>query len=101
MARTHAERRGRDPRRLQASGAPADLFQGTAEQVTADIRAYAAVGVTHFVFDSTHQDMSAVLANMERFAKDVMPGFAPRARRPATKARVAPRKVARRAKGKR
>ena len=63
-------------------------------EVTADIRAYAAVGVTHFVFDSTHQDMSAVLANMERFAKDVMPGFAPRARRPAKKARVAPRKVA-------
>jgi hypothetical protein len=47
----------------------------TAEQVAADIRAYAAVGVTHFVFDSTHQELGAVLANLDRFAKDVMPGF--------------------------
>ena len=89
------------PRQAKAPAGDRPLFQGTAEQVTADIRAYAAIGVTHFVFDSTHQDMSAVLANMERFAKDVMPGFAPRARRPAKKARLAPRKLARRAKGKR
>ena len=89
------------PRQAKAPAGDRPLFQGTAEQVTADIRAYAAVGVTHFVFDSTHQDMSAVLANMERFAKDVMPAFAPRARRPAKTARAATRKVARRTKAKR
>jgi probable F420-dependent oxidoreductase len=49
------------------------LFQGTAEQVIADVRAYAAAGVTHFVFDHTHQDLRAVLDNLERFANDVRP----------------------------
>jgi probable F420-dependent oxidoreductase len=63
------------PKQAKAPVGERPFFQGTAEQVAADIRAYAAVGVTHFVFDSTHQDLGAVLANMDRFAKDVMPGF--------------------------
>jgi probable F420-dependent oxidoreductase len=76
------------------------LFQGTAEQVIADIRAYHAAGVTHFVFDHTHQDLRAVLDNLERFAHDVRPKLEPRrpdagaerprrARAGATKVRVA------------
>src|SRR4029434_9908376 len=80
------------PRQAKAPAGDRPLFQGTAEQITADIRAYTAVGVTHFVFDSTHQDMSTVLANMERFAKAVMPAFGAPARRPAKKARAATRK---------
>jgi probable F420-dependent oxidoreductase len=57
------------------------LFQGTADDVIADVRAYQALGVTHFVFDPTVQDLKAVLANMERFAHDVRPKIsrAPRA----------------------
>ena len=31
------------------------MFQGTADQVLADIRRYADLGVTHFVFDPTTQ----------------------------------------------
>jgi probable F420-dependent oxidoreductase len=47
------------------------LFQGTAAEVIADIRAYQAVGVRHFVFDPTVPDLKATLANMQRFAHDV------------------------------
>ena len=82
------------PKQAKAPAGDRPFFQGTAEQVAADIRAYAAVGVTHFVFDSTHQDIGAVLANMERFAKDVMPGFGA-ARREAPEPR---RRVTRRAR---
>jgi probable F420-dependent oxidoreductase len=49
------------------------FFQGTADQVVADIRAYAAAGVTHFVFDHTHQDLRALLENLDRFAHEVRP----------------------------
>src|SRR6185295_934786 len=87
---TLAREAGRDPKsitlslrvpmevRSRQAKAPAGerpFFQGTAEQVAADIRAYAEVGVTHFVFDSTQQELGAVLGNMDRFAKDVMPRF--------------------------
>src|SRR5207245_11423289 len=48
-------------------------FQGTADQVAADIRRYQALGVSHFVFDHTVQEVRAVIANMERFASDVRP----------------------------
>jgi probable F420-dependent oxidoreductase len=58
---------------LKSPGGDRPLFQGTAEQVIADIRSYAAAGVTHFVFDFTHPDLRVALANLERFAHDVRP----------------------------
>jgi alkanesulfonate monooxygenase SsuD/methylene tetrahydromethanopterin reductase-like flavin-dependent oxidoreductase (luciferase family) len=48
-------------------------FQGTAEEIAADIRRYQSLGVSHFVFDHTVQELRAVLANLERFAGDVRP----------------------------
>jgi probable F420-dependent oxidoreductase len=88
-----AREAGRDPRsvkltvrvpmevrskRFKPPGGDRPRFQGTAEQVIADIRAYAAAGVTHFVFDHTHQDLRAVVDNLERFAHDVRPKLEPR-----------------------
>jgi probable F420-dependent oxidoreductase len=72
------------------------LFQGTAEQVIADIRAYAGAGVTHFVFDHTHQDLRAVLDNLERFANDVRPKLE---RRPGTRTASARRRPGTSARG--
>jgi probable F420-dependent oxidoreductase len=89
------------PRQAKAPAGERPMFQGTADQVAADIRAYAEVGVTHFVFDSTHQELDAVLTNLDRFAKDVMPAFGARARKSAKKARPAARTTARKARGKR
>jgi alkanesulfonate monooxygenase SsuD/methylene tetrahydromethanopterin reductase-like flavin-dependent oxidoreductase (luciferase family) len=63
------------PRRAAPPAGDRPLFQGTADQVIADIRAYAAAGVSHFVFDPTTQDLRAVLDNLERFAHDVRPAL--------------------------
>jgi probable F420-dependent oxidoreductase len=88
MFRTEAQRAGRDPDALTLSlrvgmdvrsprqKAPAGdrpLFQGTAAEVLADIQQYAALGVSHFVFDPVVPDLKAVLANMDRFADEVRP----------------------------
>ena len=88
---TWAQGAGRDPKSITLSlRVPMDvrakglkppagdrpMFQGTADQVIADIRSYAAVGVTHFVFDFTHADLRAALDNLERFAHDVGPKLA-------------------------
>jgi hypothetical protein len=64
------------PRRARAPGGDRPLFQGTAAEVLADLRAYEALGVSHVVFDPTHQDLESVLANMTRFAEDVRPRLA-------------------------
>ena len=64
------------PKRLKPPAGERPLFQGTAEQVIADIRAYANAGVTHFVFDFTTQDLRLVLENLERFAREVRPKLA-------------------------
>jgi probable F420-dependent oxidoreductase len=53
------------------------LFQGTADQILGDVRSYAQVGVTHFVFDFTQPDLRAALENLQRFAHDVRPKIAP------------------------
>jgi probable F420-dependent oxidoreductase len=83
-----ARRAGRDPKSIaltirvpmevrgkSAKAAAGDRppFQGTADEVVADIRRYQALGVTHFVFDHTVQELRAVLANIDRFAHDVRP----------------------------
>jgi alkanesulfonate monooxygenase SsuD/methylene tetrahydromethanopterin reductase-like flavin-dependent oxidoreductase (luciferase family) len=57
--------------RAKAPGGDRQLFQGTADEVLADIQAYARLGVTHFVFDPVVQDLKPVLANMDRFADEV------------------------------
>jgi probable F420-dependent oxidoreductase len=89
------------PKQVKAPAGERPFFQGTVEQVAADIRTYAEVGVRHFVFDSTHQDLGAVLANLDRFAKDVMPAFGARARnaknKPPGKTRASTRVAGRRA----
>jgi alkanesulfonate monooxygenase SsuD/methylene tetrahydromethanopterin reductase-like flavin-dependent oxidoreductase (luciferase family) len=59
------------PKSAKAPAGDRPLFQGTAAEVIADIRAYQAAGVTHFVFDPTVPELKAALTNMERFAHDV------------------------------
>jgi probable F420-dependent oxidoreductase len=86
--RAWAQQAGRDPKSIELTvrvpmevrarnakppGGERPLFQGTAAEVIADIRAYQAAGVTHFVFDPTVPDLKATLTNMERFAHDVRP----------------------------
>jgi probable F420-dependent oxidoreductase len=66
--------------RTRASAGDRQPFRGTAAEVIADIRAYQAIGVTHFVFDMVPPDLRQQLAMMERFAEDVRPAVARRAR---------------------
>jgi probable F420-dependent oxidoreductase len=88
-----ARRAGRDPKSItltirvpmevraknaKAAAGDRPLFQGTADEVSADIRRYQALGVSHFVFDHTVPEARAVLTNMERFANDVRPKLARR-----------------------
>ena len=88
LFRTVAQRAGRDPDALtlslrvamavrsprqKAPGGDRPFFQGTPAEVLEDIRRYAALGVSHFVFDPVVHDMKTVLANMERFAHEVRP----------------------------
>jgi hypothetical protein len=61
------------PQRLKSPAGERPLFQGTAEELIADIRAYVTAGVTHFVWDFTQQDLRLVLENLERFAHEVRP----------------------------
>ena len=82
------------PRRLAAPAGERPLFQGTAEQVIGDIRAYAAAGVTHFVWDFTNQDLQLVLQNLERFAREVRPRLEGRGRATGQRTRPASRPAA-------
>ena len=68
------------PRRGSTGGAPPagerPMFQGTAAEVIADIRAYRAQGVSEVIFDAitpSTPDLRSVLANLDRFAEDVRP----------------------------
>lgn len=69
------------PRRAKTPAGDRPPFQGTAAEVLADLRAYEALGVSHVVFDPTHGEIDAVLANLRRFAEDVRPKLAARGRR--------------------
>ena len=107
-----ARKAGRDPKSIalsirvpmevrskNAKAAAGDRppFQGTADEVAADIRRYQALGVSHFVFDHTVQELRAVLANMERFASEVRTklGGARKAAGSSTRGAKAPAKPAR------
>jgi hypothetical protein len=83
-----AQRAGRDPKsialtlrvpmevRAKTAKTPAGdrpMFQGTAAEIRDDLRAYAALGVSHVIFDAAHSDLKSVLQNMDRFANDVRP----------------------------
>jgi probable F420-dependent oxidoreductase len=59
------------PRRAKPPAGDRQMFQGTADQVMADVRRYQALGVTHFVFDFPAPDQKRALATMERFAEEV------------------------------
>jgi len=63
------------PKRMKPPAGDRPLFQGTAEEVVKDIRTYADLGVSHFIWDPTHQDLPSVLDNLKRFAHDVAPRF--------------------------
>jgi probable F420-dependent oxidoreductase len=67
------------PRGRPVPGGERPFFQGTADEVAGDVRRYAALGVTHFVFDHVSSDIGGVLDNMKRFARDVRPLIARRA----------------------
>jgi len=60
-------------RSAKAAAGERPPFQGSADEIVADIRRYQALGISHFVFDHTVQERRAVLANIERFAADVRP----------------------------
>jgi hypothetical protein len=59
------------PQRAKPAAGDRTLFRGTAAQVKGDIMTYAALGVTHFVFDLVAPDLKGQLALMERFADEV------------------------------
>jgi probable F420-dependent oxidoreductase len=61
------------PKRAKPAGGERQLFRGTAVEVIRDLKAYQALGVTHFVFDLVAQDLRGCLAIMERFAEEVRP----------------------------
>jgi alkanesulfonate monooxygenase SsuD/methylene tetrahydromethanopterin reductase-like flavin-dependent oxidoreductase (luciferase family) len=61
------------PKRAKPAAGDRTLFRGTAAEVAGDIKAYQALGVTHFVFDSVTQDVRGWLTLMERFAQEVRP----------------------------
>src|SRR5262245_619785 len=63
------------PKRMRPPAGERPMFQGTPEEVMRDIRTYADLGVTHFIWDPTHQDLPSVLDNLKRFAQDVAPRF--------------------------
>jgi probable F420-dependent oxidoreductase len=68
--------------RARPSGGDRIPFRGTAAEVTADIRSYQALGVTHFVFDLVPPDLRIQLAMMDRFADEVRPRVARAPRAP-------------------
>jgi probable F420-dependent oxidoreductase len=61
------------PRRGAWTGGEQPGFRGTAGQVIAHIKAYQALGVSHFVFDLAPPDLRGQLLLMERFVQEVRP----------------------------
>ena len=81
----YAEKAGRDPKtiRVALKGSLFDKdkkianrrrrFMGSAEEIAADIRAYAAAGVDTMIFDVRQASSAETLERMEWMAKDVYP----------------------------
>lgn len=61
------------PKRAKPAGGDRQLFRGTAVEVIGDLKAYQALGVTHFVFDPVANDLRGWLAIMDRFAEEARP----------------------------
>jgi alkanesulfonate monooxygenase SsuD/methylene tetrahydromethanopterin reductase-like flavin-dependent oxidoreductase (luciferase family) len=61
------------PRRGAWTGGDQPGFRGTAAQVIQHIKAYQALGVSHFVFDLASPDLRGQLSLMERFVEEVRP----------------------------
>jgi len=83
-----ARKAGRDPKditlslrvpldlvskRAKPSGGDRVPFRGRTSEVLQDVREYQGLGVSHFIFDLTPQDLRGQLAMMERFADEVRP----------------------------
>ncbi len=82
-----AREAGRDPKDIALTlRAPLELapkrgawstdqpgFRGTPADVIAHIKAYQAIGVTHFVFDLAPTDLRGQLTLMERFVEEIRP----------------------------
>ena len=54
-------------------GAPKRTMAGTPDQIVADIGRYREAGVQHFIFGFSGDTMEALLGNMDRFARGVLP----------------------------
>lgn len=48
-------------------------FTGTPEQVADDIREYAALGISEFIFDFRGETIDVSMESMDRFAREIMP----------------------------
>jgi probable F420-dependent oxidoreductase len=66
------------PLRVTAERSPRGhrLFNGAAEDVAADVRAYAEAGVQEFVFDLATNEVDEMLDTITRFMRDVKPRVA-------------------------
>jgi alkanesulfonate monooxygenase SsuD/methylene tetrahydromethanopterin reductase-like flavin-dependent oxidoreductase (luciferase family) len=86
--RRFAEEAGRDPSTIgmaysaswlndreaqMLSNGERRLLTGTPDQVAGDIKAFADIGVRHFMFNFQSDTLEATLARMERFATTVRP----------------------------
>ncbi len=60
-------------KRAKPSGGDRVPFRGRTSEVLQDVREYQGLGVSHFIFDLTPQDLRGQLAMMERFADEVRP----------------------------
>ena len=80
----HAESIGRDPAEVgvamkaplydtqTATGEGRRRFSGGAEQVVEDVHTYAALGVSHLIFDVRSNDLNHILERITWLAEDVM-----------------------------
>jgi len=86
MLREHAEKAGRDPKKIRVAlkGSLFDRekqitpgkrrrFMGSAEEVASDIRDYRTVGVDTMIFDVRRPTIAETLERMEWMAKEVFP----------------------------